>query len=95
MLLMLTVDEAARRVRRHPETIRRWIWSGRLRSTRIGNRHLISESDLEQLSSGHAEPGKGLGTWLDELYRLHDETRFRHRGVPPGAELIRAERDAH
>lgn len=44
---MLTVREAARRIGRNPETIRRWIRSGRLRSERIGTHHLIAETDLE------------------------------------------------
>jgi excisionase family DNA binding protein len=47
---MLTVPEAARRSRRDPETVRRWIRSGRLRATRIGTQHLIEESDLDRLT---------------------------------------------
>nr|MBA3852364.1 helix-turn-helix domain-containing protein [Chloroflexota bacterium] len=43
---MLTVPEAARRVGRNPETVRRWIREGKLRSTRIGTQHLIDEADL-------------------------------------------------
>lgn len=46
---MLTVPEAARRARCNPETIRRWIRSGRLRSQRIGTQHVIDESDLRAL----------------------------------------------
>jgi excisionase family DNA binding protein len=43
---VLTVPEAARRARRDPETVRRWIRSGRLRSRRVGTQHVIDESDL-------------------------------------------------
>jgi len=46
---VLTVSEAARRVRRNPETIRRWIRGGRLRSQRIGSQHLTEEADLQQI----------------------------------------------
>lgn len=46
---MLTVPEAAKRARRNPETIRRWIRSGRLRAHKVGTQHVIEESDLEQL----------------------------------------------
>ncbi len=49
---MLTVPEAARRTRRDPETVRRWIRSGRLRATRVGTQHLIDESDLDRLTRG-------------------------------------------
>ncbi len=47
---MLTVPEAARRTKRDPETVRRWIRSGRLRATRIGTQHLIDEEDLARLT---------------------------------------------
>jgi len=43
---MLTVPEAARRIRRHPETIRRWIREGKLRSRKIGTQHVLDEKDL-------------------------------------------------
>lgn len=44
---MLTVPEAARRVNRKPETVRRWIREGRLRARKIGTQHVIEEQDLE------------------------------------------------
>jgi excisionase family DNA binding protein len=44
---MLTVPEAARRAQRNPETIRRWIRSGKLRSRKIGTQHVIEEADLD------------------------------------------------
>jgi excisionase family DNA binding protein len=43
---MLTVPEAARRAGKNPETIRRWIRSGKLRSRKIGTQHVIDEADL-------------------------------------------------
>ena len=46
---MLTVPEAARRVKRDPETIRRWIRSGRLRAKKVGTQHVIEEADLESV----------------------------------------------
>ncbi len=48
---MLTVPEAARRVGKDPEAIRRWIRGGRLRSQRVGTQHLIDEADLDALTS--------------------------------------------
>lgn len=44
---MLTVPEAARRLSCSPETVRRWIRSGRLRSKKIGTQHLIEEKDID------------------------------------------------
>ena len=46
---MLTVPEAARRSGKNPETIRRWIREGRLRSSKVGTQHVIDEEDLESL----------------------------------------------
>lgn len=48
---MLTVPQAARRAGKDPETIRRWIRSGRLRSERVGTQHLIDEADLDALTA--------------------------------------------
>lgn len=46
---MLDVREAAALASRNPETIRRWIWSGRLRARREGNRLLVARPELEEL----------------------------------------------
>ncbi|MBX3029532.1 MAG: helix-turn-helix domain-containing protein [Chloroflexi bacterium] len=46
---MLTVPQAAKRVRRNPETVRRWIREGRLPATKVGTQHIIEESDLDAL----------------------------------------------
>ena len=43
---MLTVPEAARRIQRNPETIRRWIREGKLEAQRVGTQYLIDEADL-------------------------------------------------
>jgi excisionase family DNA binding protein len=43
---MLTVPEAAKRAGRDPETIRRWIRTGRLRARKIGTQHIVEEDDL-------------------------------------------------
>jgi excisionase family DNA binding protein len=43
---MLTVPEAAQKTGRNPETIRRWIRSGRLRARKVGTQHVIEEADL-------------------------------------------------
>ena len=45
----MTVPEAARRARRNPETIRRWIREGKLRATKVGTQHILEEKDLEAM----------------------------------------------
>jgi excisionase family DNA binding protein len=44
---MLTVPEAARRLGRNPETVRRWIREGRLTARKVGTQHVIEETDLD------------------------------------------------
>lgn len=46
---MLTVPEAARRIGRNPETIRRWIREGKLRATKVGTQHVLEEGDLDAM----------------------------------------------
>jgi len=46
---MMTVPEAARRVGKNPETIRRWIREGKLPARKIGTQHIIDETDLDEL----------------------------------------------
>ena len=52
---LLTVREVARVCRRSEETVRRWIWSGKLPSRKLGNQHFIDPADVEAL--GPTSPG--------------------------------------
>jgi excisionase family DNA binding protein len=49
---MLTVPEAARRVGRNPETVRRWIREGKLGARKVGTQHIIDEDDLSDAARG-------------------------------------------
>jgi excisionase family DNA binding protein len=53
---MITVAEAARKVGRDPETIRRWIRSGRLRARKVGTQHVIEEAELLPLLADQELP---------------------------------------
>jgi excisionase family DNA binding protein len=53
---VLTVLQAARRVGRNPETIRRWIREGKLPARKDGAQHVIDEADLEALSGSETVP---------------------------------------
>lgn len=66
---MITVPEAARRAAKDPETIRRWIRSGRLPARKIGTQHVIEEDDLEHLLQEDevlGVPSDWLETWTGE-----------------------------
>jgi excisionase family DNA binding protein len=81
---MITVPEAAKRVGKDPETIRRWIRSGRLRARKIGTQHVIEESDLEPLLEDQELP-------LPTAWR----TMADGRPVPNVVRAIRLSRVGH
>ncbi len=60
---MITVPEAARRAGKDPETIRRWIRSGRLAATKIGTQHVVEEADLEALLDEEMLPIPDVWGW--------------------------------
>lgn len=82
---MLTVPEAARRSGRDPETIRRWIRSGRLRAGKIGTQHVIDEADLE------AVIGDSDTTPLPAALRERPDGRPQ----PNWERMVREQRGAH
>lgn len=82
---MITVAEAARRVGRDPETIRRWIRSGKLPSRRLGLQHLIDERDLDEVVA------------IRESLPLPTALRRTFTGgpQPDWARIVRRSRHAH
>ena len=64
---MMTVPEAARRTGKDPETIRRWIRSGKLRARKVGTQHVIEDEDLaEVLEPARPLPAELRTTWTGE-----------------------------
>ncbi len=57
---VLTVPEAAQRVARNPETIRRWIREGRLPSQRVGTQHVVDVDVLDALVAPRELIASGL-----------------------------------
>ncbi len=85
---MLTVAEAAKIAGKNPETIRRWIRSGKLRSSRFGTQHMIDEIDLDELLNGVRavnvpEWAKGVdpvtGWTVDDIVRMVREAKEDQR----------------
>src|SRR2546425_11010260 len=66
----LDVAAAAALAGRSAETVRRWVWSGRLRAHKRGKKLLIARSDLEQLlGSTGARSKPSLAEWLAVLQK--------------------------
>ena len=47
----LDIRDAARLTGRSAETVRRWVWAGRVRARKSGKRLLVLRGDLEALAS--------------------------------------------
>jgi len=60
---LLDVRHAAALAGRHPETVRRWVWSGRLAARRRGDKLLIARRDIEALAATLAPSATDLATW--------------------------------
>lgn len=93
---MLSVEEAARLARRTPETIRRWVWSGRLPARRAGRRLLVDRREVEQLvgaATSSSSERLSLEQWQQ---RVLEERRQGRLGEPSGdvsaADLVTADR---
>jgi excisionase family DNA binding protein len=53
---MISVPEAARRLGKNPETVRRWIREGKLPAQQFGTQHLIDEADLDEVGADQQLP---------------------------------------
>ncbi len=60
---LLDLKRAAALAGRHPETLRRWVWSGRLAARRSGNRLLVERADVEALAAASGRPVVSLAAW--------------------------------
>lgn len=74
--LVLTVPQAARRIRKNPETIRRWIREGKLPARKIGSQHVIAEADLQGLLGHDALPG--FSPLVSDIVAILREQRASH-----------------
>lgn len=91
---MLTVPEVARRVGVHPETVRRWIWSGRLRARKVGTQHVIAEEDLDMIGPTPAtRQAMRWDRWFAELDDVELTDEERSAASRALAEIIRADRE--
>jgi excisionase family DNA binding protein len=97
--MKLTVPEAARRTGRNPETIRRWIWNGRLPSEKVGNQHLVDSAALDALSGATEAEDEAVRDvagpwreWLREAAAFRDRLRSGGRRLPAASDLLKESR---
>jgi len=79
----MTVPDAARFAGRNPETIRRWIREGKLRSERVGTQHLVLSEDVAAILPD--QPLELPAHWQDP----------DSGSMPPWEHLVRNGRESH
>lgn len=87
---MVDVREAARLTHRTPETVRRWVWSGRIVAHKQGNRLFLPRSEVEQLVGTDTQPEAAPVSWREWAAWVS-----RERRGPPGtsaADLVLEDR---
>lgn len=64
-VVMIDVKAAASIAGRTPETVRRWVWSGRLAAQRDGRRMLVSRDDVLRIRGKRdsEDPSVTLSRW--------------------------------
>jgi excisionase family DNA binding protein len=82
----LTVPEAARRIGRNPETVRRWIREGRLQASKVGTQHVIEERDLTDIAEERAGTVPLPDAWT---------MTFWGGSMPDWVGIIRRQRQEH
>jgi len=89
---LLDVREAAALAGRAPETIRRWVWSGRLPAQRRGRKLLVARRDVLHLAMGDAARAVSLADWRKLALRHLRATRGLPGAKTSAADLVRADR---
>jgi len=91
---LLDVRAAAAAVGRHPETVRRWVWSGRLPATRRGNRLLVARRDLESLADTTGTKPLTLAEWAARTQARLEASAAAQPDEPPrsAADLVLEDR---
>jgi excisionase family DNA binding protein len=84
---LMTVREVARECKRTEETVRRWIWSGKLPATKLGNQLFVRREDLEALTAPRA--GEAVVAYEASPRR---SDMFDEYGYSPVLEALREDR---
>ena len=85
----LDVKAAAALSGRTAETIRRWVWSGRLSARKRGNRLVVARADVEALAGRGERRPLSLGEWARLAEVAMRDRRGSHESA---ADLVMDER---
>ncbi len=86
---MVDVHEAARLTRRTPETVRRWVWSGRIEAVKRGNKLFLPRAAMTGVGDdGEAHTAMPLAEWAALL-----PTSRRGRAGRSARDLVAEDRE--
>ncbi len=89
---LLDVREAAALAGRAPETIRRWVWSGRLPAQRRGRKLLVARRDVLRVATGAAAGAITLAGWRKLALERLRSTRGLPNAKTSAADLVLTDR---
>jgi excisionase family DNA binding protein len=81
---LIEVARAAVLVGRHPETVRRWVWSGRLTAQRSGRRLLVARREVQAMAGSDTK--STLHEWVDRVRAARSSAGAA--SGPSAAELV-------
>jgi uncharacterized protein YutE (UPF0331/DUF86 family) len=92
----INVREAAKECGRNPETVRRWIWSGKLPAQKLGNQLFVKRGDLASYCKETAVAeyrAEANQDFLEPAIRFQNRLRARGYSEVDTAELVRKSRE--
>jgi Helix-turn-helix domain len=88
---LVDVNAAAALTGRAPETIRRWVWAGRLPAQRRGRKLVVDRRDVLRLATGTARTPT-LAQWRKLVLRHHRDSRPAAQTGASAVDLVLADR---
>jgi len=92
---LITIRDAARECGRTAETVRRWIWAGKLPAQKLGNQLFVRRADLPCRSERDRQ--RRIAERLAVLARIdaNRERIYRRVGFVDSLETLRQQRESH
>ena len=93
---LLTVRDVARECGRTTETVRRWIWDGKLPARKLGNQLFVARSDLDRLAdTSQDRTVADRLKLLDEIDAIRESIRVGAGGNLDVIEALDRSRESH
>jgi hypothetical protein len=87
----LDIRAAARLTGRSTETVRRWVWAGRLRAQKRGKRLFVLRGDVEAMAGSHGTKHLSLIEWRATANKI----LRRSAAGRSASDLVLADRQEH